>query len=93
MYKRQNVYSADGDVNITLNNTELSAGHYPINIASGNTDVAITIHQSMLKGYCAFQLWSDAKVDVTDSTLIGYNRYAYHDSNGFTVIMVYDRCV
>ena len=84
------IYQADGDVNITLKNAKLTAGYYALNIASNNTDVEVEIDRSTLEGWCAFQLWSPATVNVTDSTLKGINDKGYNKEgwNNFSTIVV-----
>ena len=84
------IFQTQGEVNVLLKNTKLSAGYYALNIASGNTDLNIDIYDSTLEGWCAFQLWSPATVNVEDSVLTGINDKSYNNEgwNDFSTIVI-----
>lgn len=63
------------DVELTVNECQLSATHYPINLASGNNGTIVTVNSSKVTGYCAFNIWSNgATINVNDSELVGENK-------------------
>lgn len=80
-YKTQSVV-------LNLENAYVSASCYAVNIASENTDLILNVKNSRLEGWCAFQLWSPAKVNVTGSELIGTNQYTPDNVYSFATIVV-----
>lgn len=63
------------DVELTVNECQLSATHYPINLASGNNGTIVNVNSSKVTGYCAFNIWSNgATINVNDSELVGENK-------------------
>lgn len=78
------------EVDVTLDNCNVSANHYPVNIAAANKNVTLTIRNSTIAGYCAMQTWSDVAAVFENCTLVGENVYEY-DKNGdndFAIIKV-----
>lgn len=62
------------DVELTVNECQLSATHYPINLASGNNGTIVNVNSSKVTGYCALNIWSNgATINVNDSELVGEN--------------------
>ena len=80
-------YKTSG-VTLNLENTYVSASCYAVNIAGDNTDLKLNVKDSCLEGWCAFQLWSPAKVNVTGSELIGTNQYVSDNVYSFATIVV-----
>jgi hypothetical protein len=63
------------DVELTINECQLSATHYPINLASGNNGTIVTVNSSKVSGYCALNIWSNgATINVNDSELVGTSK-------------------
>lgn len=63
------------DVELTINKCQLSATHYPINLASGNNGTIVTVNSSKVSGYCALNIWSNgATINVNDSELVGTSK-------------------
>ena len=59
------------DVELTINECQLSATHYPINLASGNNGTIVTVNSSKVSGYCALNIWSNgASINVNDSLAV-----------------------
>lgn len=62
--------------------------YYALNVGSGNEDLVINIEDSVIKGWCAFNVWSaGTTINVKNSTLRGVNPHSGL-SNAFGVIVV-----
>lgn len=73
---------------VTLNNVYVFAAAYAFNIASGCDGLSATITNSKLEGWCSFQLWSPASVTVSNSILLGTNKYIGDNYTNFATIVV-----
>ncbi len=86
------VYGVEIPVKIVLDQAQMTGMKYALNIASkniGGVDIEIK-NDSVVQGWCAFQLWSPATVNVKDSTLIGINNNAYNADgwNDFATVVI-----
>ena len=82
-----------GNENVTLilDNCEVSADHYAINIAGKNTKPKVIVRNSKfteINGYCAFQTWSaNTEATFESCTLIGNNKWS-GSSDDFATLVV-----
>ena len=82
-------YANSGALKIVLDNCSVSAGHYPINIASDCPDVEVTVKGGTYKGYCAMQTHSpNTKVTFEGCTLIGDNVFELNEWNRFATLVI-----
>lgn len=82
-------YANSGALKIVLDNCSVSAGHYPINIASDCLDVEVTVKGGTYKGYCAMQTHSpNTKVTFEGCTLIGDNVFERDEWNRFATVVI-----
>ena len=84
-------YNNSGKLYIELNNCELSANYYAMNIAGGNNDVEVVVRDSTLTGWCAAQSWSiGSKFTFENCILIGTNDKSYNADgwNNFATIVI-----
>lgn len=82
-------YANSGALKIVLDNCSVSAGHYPINIASDCPDVEVTVKGGTYKGYCAMQTHSpNTKVTFEGCTLIGDNVFERDEWNRFATLVI-----
>nr|WP_325302960.1 S-layer homology domain-containing protein [uncultured Dysosmobacter sp.] len=82
-------YANSGALKIVLDNCSVSAGHYPINIASDCPDVEVTVKGGTYKGYCAMQTHSpNTKVTFEGCTLIGDNVFERDEWNRFATVVI-----
>ena len=78
----------NSDVNIVMDNCTASANHYALNIASGNNKVNVTVRNSTLTGYSAFQTYSaNTNATFENCTLTGVNQWAV-GSNDYAAIVI-----
>lgn len=85
------VWQNTGKVYIELNNCELSANYYALNIAGANNHVEVLVNDSSLVGWCAAQSWSsNANFTFNDSKLVGNNDKGYNADgwNDFATLVI-----
>lgn len=81
------IYQTSGLI-VNLENAYVSASCYALNVASNNTGIKVNMNNSKLEGWCAFQLWSPAEINVKNSELIGTNKYTSDKKYSFATIVV-----
>ncbi|MBR7123606.1 MAG: hypothetical protein IKC93_01900, partial [Candidatus Methanomethylophilaceae archaeon] len=83
-----NIYGDGTDV--VLDNVDITVSHYALNIPSGGPNVTLTVTDSTIQGYCAFQTHSNnTTATFTDCTLTGYNQWTDAGGwNDFATIVV-----
>lgn len=91
-------YNNLGALDVTILNSEIKADSYGVNVASNNSAATLTVKDSTLTGWCAFQTWSaNTKATFDNCTLIGTNDMAYAAGyTNFATIVVNedaDNCV
>lgn len=73
------IYNNTGELNLVLENCEISASYYALNVASANKKVNVSVKNSVLTGWCAAQTWSAGSKFVFEGcTLIGNNDKGYN---------------
>lgn len=86
-------YNNTGKIYIELNECEVSANYYAINIAGDNADAEVVANKSTITGWCAAQSWSsNAKFTFDGCNLIGNNDKGYNADgwNDFATIVIND---
>lgn len=81
-------YNNTGGLTVNIDNCEIKASNYGLNVASQNANPVLTVKNSSLSGFCAFQTWSaNTQATFTECTLTGINNY---DGNGndFATIVI-----
>ena len=81
----------NANINLVLDNCSASANYYALNIAGNNSNVNLTIKNSQVTGWCAFQTWSaGTKATFENCTLIGINDFGYNADgwNDFANIVI-----
>ena len=81
----------NANINLVLDNCSASANYYALNIASNNSNVNLTIKNSQVTGWCAFQTWSaGTKATFENCTIIGNNDFGYNADgwNDFATIVI-----
>ena len=81
----------NANINLVLDNCSASANYYALNIAGNNSNVNLTIKNSQVTGWCAFQTWSaGTKATFENCTLIGNNDFGYNADgwNDFANIVI-----
>lgn len=94
-------YNNSGALDVNIVDCEVVANYYGVNVAGNNANANLTIKDSTLTGYCAFQTWSANTVATFDNCVFnGVNKYfnnaAYPHDNDFATITVNpgaDNCV
>lgn len=84
------IHNNTAEVTINLDNVNMKAGHYPLNVGSGNTKVTINAKDTTIQGYAALNIWSPTEATFDNCTLIGYNAFGKNNTNNFATIAVYD---
>lgn len=84
------VYGNEGKVNIAVEQSEISANYYAINIASGNKEVNLDVKDSVITGWAALNIWSKTNATFTNCTLTGLNDKSYNAEgwNNFATIVI-----
>lgn len=76
------------DVELTLNDCQVSAASYAINLASGNNGTVVTINNSYVVAWAALNIWANtATVNVNDSVLEGINNYSSISNDFGTIVL------
>ena len=81
----------NNNVELVLDDCTATANKYAINIAGSNTNVDVTIKNSEITGWCAFQTWSaGTKATFENCTLVGNNTFVYNADgwNNFATIVI-----
>ena len=81
------------DLSLTLENTYVVAGLYAVNIASENENIRVDIKNSKVEGWCSFQTWSPATINVENSILYGTNKYTPDNTYSFATVVVNQNAV
>lgn len=83
-------YQNTGKIRLNVDNCNITAGHYAINVAKENSDIEINVKNSEITGYAAAQTWSaNSKLSFENCTLNGVNKWDGTD-NDFDTIVVND---
>ena len=78
----------NSDVTIVMDNCSASANHYAFNIADNNEKVSVTVRNSTLTGYSAFQTTSaNTNATFENCTLTGWNQWP-EGSNNYAAIVI-----
>ena len=86
LYRGISLYQNTNPV-LNILNSNVTAGHYAVNIAGANTNATINVDNSSLCGYAAFQTWSaNTTATFTNSTLSGLNQW--NGDNDFATVVV-----
>ena len=81
--------SGNGPMTLVLEDVDITANHYALNVASFNTLPTIDVTGGSLAGYCAFQTWSNStKATFTGTTMNGVNQWTEPGDNSFATIVV-----
>lgn len=83
----------NADITIILNNCEISANYYALNIASDNEDCKVYAKNCVITGWCAYQTWSESSfAEFTECKLQGINDKSYNADgwNGFATVVIND---
>ncbi|MBQ7405031.1 MAG: hypothetical protein IJV90_01265, partial [Candidatus Methanomethylophilaceae archaeon] len=81
--------SGNGPMTLVLEDVDITANHYALNVASFNTLPTIDVTGGSLTGYCAFQTWSNStKATFTGTTMNGVNQWTEPGDNSFATIVV-----
>ena len=81
-------YNNEGKLDVTIVDSTVKANHYGVNVASGNENAVLTVKDSTLEGYCAFQTWSANTVATFDNcALNGVNKWSGASNNFATVVV------
>lgn len=84
-------FNNTGSLNVTVENSNVKALYYGINVSSGNSDVTITVNNSTLEGFCAYQSWSaNTKATFNNCTLKGVNQWNGGAENRFATVVIYE---
>ncbi len=79
-----------GKVYLEIDSCTVTADHYAVNVAMGNTDVEVNVKYSTLTGYCAAQTWSEnSKLTFNNCTLNGVNKWD-GEGNDFSTVVIND---
>ena len=88
-YTRGMSFYGNADVRLTLDACSVSASSYALNVASENENVELTVKNTVLDGWCAFQTWSPStRATFENCTLIGTNDKSEGGSNGFSTVVI-----
>ncbi len=78
----------NSDVSLVMDNCSVTANHYALNVAQSNAKVNVTVRNSSITGYAAFQIQSPNTTAVFENcTLTGINQW--QSGNGYSVINLY----
>ena len=89
VYTRGMSFYGNADVRLTLDACSVSASSYALNVASENENVELTVKNTVLDGWCAFQTWSPStRATFENCTLIGTNDKSEGGSNGFSTVVI-----
>ena len=75
---------------LTLNvdNCEITCGWYPINVASGNTNLVVNINNSIINGWSILNIWSSGTtITMNNSKCLSLNDKSFGGSNDFSAIV------
>lgn len=82
------------DITLNLDNCDLSASAYTINVINGALNTNMNISNSRVTGWGAINLWGKGgKVNISDSTLVGINNRPYNKdwrNNFWTLVIEWD---
>ncbi len=82
------LYKNTGKIKVVLDNCKVSANHYALNVAGGNSNVEIVAKNTTFEGYAAFQTWSaNTKATFTNCTLRGVNQWGSGDNDFATIVV------
>lgn len=81
-------YNNAGALDVNITDSVIKANHYGINVASNNADATLSVSNSEISGFCAFQTWS-AGTDVTfdNCVLSGTNRWNAASGSFGTIVI------
>ena len=85
------LYNNTEKINVIMDNCSVSANYYALNVASANKDVELTIKNTTITGWCAFQTHSpNLKVTFENCTLKGINDKTHNEAgwNNFATIVI-----
>ena len=85
------LYNNQGGVDLILDDCTATANKYAINVASNNPNVNVTVRNSTITGWSAFQTHSEGtKATFENCTLIGNNTFSYNADgwNNFSTIVI-----
>ena len=85
------LYNNANAVNLVLDNCSATANKYAINVAGSNANVNLTVKNSEITGWCAFQTWSaGTKATFENCTLSGNNTFPYNADgwNDFATVVI-----
>ncbi|WP_195762772.1 TasA family protein [Eggerthella guodeyinii] len=88
-YTRGMSFYGNAEVRLTMDDCSVSASSYALNVASENKNVDLTVKNTVLDGWCAFQTWSpNTRATFDNCTLIGTNDKSEGPSNGFSTVVI-----
>ena len=74
-------------IKIVLDNCNVSANHYALQVGKNNQNVEIIAKNTTISGYSAILLWSKANVTLTGCTLEGINQWGGGTDDFATVVV------
>ena len=78
-----------GNPSVYVDDCEVSAGHYALNLIGSASKVHMNISNSHFKGYCAAQSWGSLNViNISNSIMEGINDKPAGSSNSFGAIVL-----
>ncbi len=81
-------YGAE-NVTLVLDNCDIEANHYALNIAGDNKNIEVIAKNTNITGYSAVQTYSpDTKCTFTKCTLTGFNQWEDDGWNSFTTVNI-----
>lgn len=86
-------FSNKGALNVIIVDSKIKSDYYTVNVSSKNEKATLTVKDSELEGYCAYQSWSEnVEATFVNCSLTGinshYNNPQYPYSNDYATIVI-----